>query len=566
MADQFWFRRGALADLPSEANDGEPLWVNDAGNEALYMGRGPGKTPFLISSGAGNISKVGVPADNQVAVWVDDQSIEGTSDFQFDSATGLLTVAGSAPGISDGSTTRISYDATSTTFFNGAKSITFLTETNRAVIRGTATNFRFQVDSPNSFEFLFGTNSRMEASSAQLSLLNGNHRIRFNQSGGNIFASAGDFALKDSAGNRIAFDTTTTTLTNDGETITIDEDSGFARISAADLQLEASSAGKLAVGGTTVFDFVNTTIANIEPTPVTVRYANRIYPHPLSGASESAALYCRVDPSGGTTNQLVGIYLEVTDEQQDTEAAAFKCVHQGEGDAMYVAAFNSGPSFESASFYNGHRGIISTCQTEQPGGGTDFGNTTLFQAVWGDDGTGGSTTPPNFGVFYSALSLGHSFRVRLQDPLATGFVWGRQELAISEFSLARYRWITYNTGAMDQLSTVATVGSPTEVAPASRWIGSYWNGASADDKIVELRPSMDGSGNPLVSIFTDTVERLRISQDGVSVRDDRINIESSHTPANASDTGTQGDIAWDSDYVYVCVSNSVWKRAPLSTW
>jgi hypothetical protein len=37
-------------------------------------------------------------------------------------------------------------------------------------------------------------------------------------------------------------------------------------------------------------------------------------------------------------------------------------------------------------------------------------------------------------------------------------------------------------------------------------------------------------------------------------------------PASSTDTGTQGDISWDSNYLYVCTSGDTWKRAALSTW
>jgi len=50
------------------------------------------------------------------------------------------------------------------------------------------------------------------------------------------------------------------------------------------------------------------------------------------------------------------------------------------------------------------------------------------------------------------------------------------------------------------------------------------------------------------------------------VNDDRIRIASSKTPASASDTGTAGEICWDSSYIYVCTATNTWKRAALSTW
>ena len=37
-------------------------------------------------------------------------------------------------------------------------------------------------------------------------------------------------------------------------------------------------------------------------------------------------------------------------------------------------------------------------------------------------------------------------------------------------------------------------------------------------------------------------------------------------PASAADTGAQGDIAWDTSYIYVCTATNTWKRAALSTW
>jgi hypothetical protein len=41
---------------------------------------------------------------------------------------------------------------------------------------------------------------------------------------------------------------------------------------------------------------------------------------------------------------------------------------------------------------------------------------------------------------------------------------------------------------------------------------------------------------------------------------------SSSAPATASSTGVAGQVAYDTDYVYVCVATNTWKRAGLSTW
>ena len=42
-------------------------------------------------------------------------------------------------------------------------------------------------------------------------------------------------------------------------------------------------------------------------------------------------------------------------------------------------------------------------------------------------------------------------------------------------------------------------------------------------------------------------------------------LPNSFTPPASASTGTQGQIAWDSNYVYVCIETNTWARAALST-
>ena len=37
-------------------------------------------------------------------------------------------------------------------------------------------------------------------------------------------------------------------------------------------------------------------------------------------------------------------------------------------------------------------------------------------------------------------------------------------------------------------------------------------------------------------------------------------------PASATAAGTAGTIAWDSNYIYICIATNTWKRSPLTTW
>jgi len=70
--------------------------------------------------------------------------------------------------------------------------------------------------------------------------------------------------------------------------------------------------------------------------------------------------------------------------------------------------------------------------------------------------------------------------------------------------------------------------------------------------------AIDSSGN--VGIGTTGPTEL------LDVNSDSFRLRSSQTPASASATGTQGQICWDTNYLYVCTATDTWKRAALATW
>lgn len=52
----------------------------------------------------------------------------------------------------------------------------------------------------------------------------------------------------------------------------------------------------------------------------------------------------------------------------------------------------------------------------------------------------------------------------------------------------------------------------------------------------------------------------------LDVNDTQVRVRQPRTPGSATATGNQGEVCWDSSYVYVCIANNTWRRAALSAW
>jgi hypothetical protein len=79
-----------------------------------------------------------------------------------------------------------------------------------------------------------------------------------------------------------------------------------------------------------------------------------------------------------------------------------------------------------------------------------------------------------------------------------------------------------------------------------------------------------GSTNGLVKTFVGNIAQANVvttaSESGFTVNKGAFVVAANSAPAANNSTGVAGTIAWDGDYVYVCVATDTWKRANLSTW
>tara|TARA_R110002020_G_C16072528_1_gene756365 strand:- start:149 stop:811 length:663 start_codon:yes stop_codon:yes gene_type:complete len=88
------------------------------------------------------------------------------------------------------------------------------------------------------------------------------------------------------------------------------------------------------------------------------------------------------------------------------------------------------------------------------------------------------------------------------------------------------------------------------------------------DSLVDFRVESD---NQTHMLFVDgSADKIGIKTNqpelALDVNDNAIRIRNSSTPSSAGDFGVPGEIRWDANYIYVCVSMNTWKRVALSSW
>lgn len=124
-----------------------------------------------------------------------------------------------------------------------------------------------------------------------------------------------------------------------------------------------------------------------------------------------------------------------------------------------------------------------------------------------------------------------------------------------------------------EVSKLVIPGAADSVISSQNGIFSFKYGTAGNDIYLNANPGGvnqiygTGAAADLSLGANGANNHLTIKPSGVvEVAGDTFGIRTNKTPASASATGTTGDIAWDSGFLYVCTATDTWKRAALTTW
>jgi len=204
------------------------------------------------------------------------------------------------------------------------------------------------------------------------------------------------------------------------------------------------------------------------------------------------------------------------------------------------------------------------------GGASGDASVPVVGAGWGiyfaDDPSENFYNHSFYDAVLEGLHNGIHFSKNYYTLLANVYFEGVDDNHIASSGWAQYTtWILGNQGLdrtkldLTTFRQFAIIGYHPDANSSIMIDGSDYGGIVAVDATDDLAALGRLS-------YDKTNDYWKFEGGGLTVDSNSIRVTTAKTPSAPSDTGTQGDICWDSDYVYVAVANNTWKRSALSSW
>jgi hypothetical protein len=89
-------------------------------------------------------------------------------------------------------------------------------------------------------------------------------------------------------------------------------------------------------------------------------------------------------------------------------------------------------------------------------------------------------------------------------------------------------------------------------------------GLSASDKVLVITSSNNGLVNTAILFANTDVPHVTVGNNAMSTAN--LVVRSVTAPPTSVSNGVQGQMVWDSGFLYVCIANNSWKRTTLTTF
>lgn len=189
-----------------------------------------------------------------------------------------------------------------------------------------------------------------------------------------------------------------------------------------------------------------------------------------------------------------------------------------------------------------------------------------------------SASAANYMVGYITAYSGTSLTVDVQSTAGSGTgvtTWNISLAAPSTDVVLNAQLVQHMQHALDLVGVVARAISGGDIILRRGTVGDPSLHIAEDQDTGMWSPGADA-----LAWSVGGVQGMRLTADrrlglgdnnntptGVlDVADNKVRVRTAQTPATTGAAGNQGEIAWDANYVYVCVATNSWKRAAIATW